>query len=74
MSAYKHAICEFCGDTATRIKKTKQPFWPFAVKSCSAYCDECYREIFYGKLPNVTGAQHRSKKGRGVEDRRRHFD
>jgi len=71
MSTPKNVICEVCGDIATRIKKVKQPFWPYAVKSCSAYCEECYQEIYYGKLPDVTGPQHRSRKGRGIRDRRR---
>jgi len=74
MSIFKHVLCEYCGDTATRIKKIKQPFWPFAVKSCKVYCEECYREIIYGKLPDVTGPQHQSKKGCGIRDRRQLFD
>lgn len=68
---YKQLICEYCGDPAQIIRKVKQSFFPFKVKSISALCKDCHREIYDGKIPDVTGPEHKSRKGRGIQDRRK---
>jgi len=64
-------ICEYCGDTAKIIKKIKEAYWPFKVKSISAYCYECYQEIVKGQIPKVTDSSFQSRKGNHIKKRRR---
>jgi len=70
----KNIICEYCGDPAKVIKKIKKSYWPFEVKSISAYCYECYQEIVKGKTPMVTDSQYRSRKGNSIKKRQRLVD
>jgi len=67
-------ICEYCGDPARIVKKIKRHYWPFAVKSISAYCYECYQEIVKGQIPKVTDSQFRSKKGNSIKKRQRFME
>lgn len=68
---FKNALCEYCADPATVIKKIKASYWPYETISLRAYCYECYQEVCNKKLPMVTDPTTRSRKGNQVKNRNR---
>lgn len=65
--------CQHCGDPAVIFKEWKEPFWPFKIVDTQAFCYECHREVAYGQLPKLTDSPYQSRKGNGMQKRKRLF-
>jgi len=64
-------ICDYCGDPAVLFREIKHHFWPFAVLQKHSYCYECYQELVNKRLPKLTDSRLHSRRGSGIQKRRR---
>lgn len=65
--------CRCCGDPATIVKEIKERFWPFKLIDIIAYCYDCHREVVYKQLPKLTDSPYQSRRGSGMQKRKRYF-
>jgi hypothetical protein len=65
--------CQHCGDPAVIFEDRKEAHWPFRIILRLAFCYECCQEVKYGKLPRLTDSPYQSRRGSGMQKRKRHF-
>lgn len=65
--------CQHCNDPATIFEDRRERFWPFRIVLRLAYCYECYQEIVNKKMPKLTDSPYQSRRGSGIQKRKRHF-
>lgn len=67
-------LCDYCRDPAQIVEERKEPFFPFKVVQVLAFCYDCHREVIYKQLPRLTDSPYRSRKGSGIQKRKRYLN
>lgn len=65
--------CQHCGDPAVIFEERKEPFWPFKLITTLRFCYECHQEVVYGRMPRLTDSSFQSRRGSGMQKRKRFF-
>ena len=67
-------LCMYCEDPARIINKIQKPYWPFEIEGYQSYCYECYQEVVKGQTPMVTDPTLSSRRGSGMQKRKKYMD